>query len=81
MALNVSCTSGTLSMKDQNGNPVSGSGSNALQFNGTLSDVNAALTTLTYTAGSSTGTDTVSINVWNQVGENITQDTFVTIVR
>jgi hypothetical protein len=81
MALNVSCTSGTLSMKDQNGNPVSGSGSNALQFNGTLSDVNAALTTLTYTAGSSTGTDTMSINVWNQVGENITQDTFVTIVR
>jgi hypothetical protein len=80
-ALNVSCTSGTLAMKDQNGNPVPGSGTNSLQFDGTLSQVNAALATLTYTAGNSTGTDTVAINVWNQIAENITQDTFVTIAR
>ena len=81
MALNVSCTSGALSMKDQNGNPVSGSGTNSLQFDGTLSQVNAALATLSYTAGNSTGTDTVAINVWNQIAETITQDTFVTIAR
>lgn len=81
MALNVSCTSGALSMKDQNGKPVSGSGTNSLQFDGTLSQVNAALATLSYSAGNSTGTDTVAINVWNQIAENITQDTFVTIAR
>jgi hypothetical protein len=81
MALNVSCTSGALSMKDQNGKPVPGSGTNSLQFDGTLSQVNAALATLSYTAGNSTGTDTVAINVWNQIAENITQDTFVTIAR
>jgi hypothetical protein len=81
MALNVNCTSGTLTMKDQIGNPVSGSGTNSLQFSGTLSQVNAAMATLTYTAGNSTGTDTVAINVWNQIAENITQDTFVTITR
>jgi hypothetical protein len=81
MALNVSCTTGTLTMKDQNGNPVSGSGSNSLQFSGTLSQVNATLATLTYTAGDSTGSDTVAINVWNQIAENTTQDTFVTIAR
>ena len=68
-------------MKDQNGNPVPGSGTNSLQFDGTLSQVNAALATLSYTAGNSTGTDTVAINVWNQIAENITQDTFVTIAR
>ncbi|HEY3988168.1 MAG TPA: glycoside hydrolase family 55 protein [Acidobacteriaceae bacterium] len=81
MALNLNCTSGTLAMKDQNGNPVAGSGTNTLQFNGTLTQVNAALATLTYTAGSSTGTDSVAINVWNQIAENITQDTFVTIAK
>jgi hypothetical protein len=81
MALNVNCTSGTLTMKDQNGNAVSGSGSNSLQFSGTLSQVNAALATLTYAAGASTGSDTVAINVWNQIAENTTQDTFVTIAR
>jgi hypothetical protein len=81
MALNISCTTGTLTMKDQNGNPVSGSGSNSLQFSGTLGQVNAALATLTYVAGDSTGSDTVAINVWNQIAENTTQDTFVTIAR
>jgi hypothetical protein len=79
IALNVSCTSGTITMKDQNGNPLSGSGSTLIEFSGTLAQVNAALSTLTYQAGSSPGSDTLSINVWNQTGANITQYTYLTI--
>lgn len=79
MALNVDCGSGTVSMKDQNGNLVAGSGTNSIQFAGTLDQVNAALATLQYTAPGSAGSDTLSINVWNQLGENITQDTLITV--
>jgi hypothetical protein len=79
MALNVNATSGSVTMLEGNGNPLPGSGTGSIQYNGTLNQVNAALATLTFTAGSSPGTSTVSINVWNQVGENITQDTFVSV--
>ncbi|HEY2468153.1 MAG TPA: glycoside hydrolase family 55 protein [Terracidiphilus sp.] len=79
MALNLNAGSGTITMTDQNGNKVAGSGTNSIQFDGTLAEVNAALATLTYTAGNSSGTDKLSINVWNQLGENITQYTYVVV--
>jgi hypothetical protein len=77
MALNISSGSGYVSMKDQNGNLLPGSGTNSIQFDGTLTQLNDALHTLQYTAPGSAGSDTLSINVWNQIGENITQDTFI----
>lgn len=79
MALNVNATSGTVAMTDANGNPLPGSGTGSIAFSGTLDQINAALGTLTFSAGSSPATSTLSINVWNQVGENITQDTFVNV--
>lgn len=81
MALNVSSGSGAVSMKDQNGNPLPGSGTNSIQFDGTLAQLNNALHTLEYKAGGSAANDTLSINVWNQIGENITQDTFITVTQ
>ena len=81
MALNINTTAGTVAMLDQNGNSLPGSGTSAIQFSGTLDQVNAALGTLTYTAGNSPGSATVSINVWNQIAEQITQETFVTVTR
>jgi hypothetical protein len=79
IALNVNTTSGTVTMLDGSGNPLPGSGTAAIQYSGTLDQVNAVLSTLTFTAGSAPGTSTLSINVWNQVGENTTQDTFVNV--
>jgi hypothetical protein len=81
MALNVNTTLGTVIMLNGSGNPLPGSGTNAIQYNGTLDQVNAALSTLMFQAGSSPGTSTLSINVWNQAGENITQDTFVHVAQ
>jgi hypothetical protein len=81
LALNLSCSLGTLSVRDQNGNLIPGSGTNSIAYAGTLAQVNAALATLTYVGGSSAGTDTVSINVWNQLGENITQYTSMTVKK
>lgn len=81
MALNVNAASGTVTMKDGGGNPVAGSGTNSVQFDGTFAQVNAALATLTYTAGSSAQTDTLSMNVYDQVGANITQYTYVNVLQ
>ena len=39
-----------------------------MSVTGTLAQINADLATLTYTAGSGAGGDTININVWDQAG-------------
>jgi hypothetical protein len=72
MALNVTDAHGLLQMTDEYGNPLPGSGTNATSFAGTLDAVNAALATLTYTADGA-GSDSISVNVWDQAGLSTTQ--------
>jgi hypothetical protein len=79
MTVNVHAGTGTVSMTDGNGNPIPGSGTGSIQFNGTFAQVNAALATLTYTAGTSKGTDTVTVNPYDQVGANTTQYAYMVI--
>jgi len=79
MALNVSDSTGRLTMRDAVGNPLPGSGTSSISFNGTLSQVNAALATLTYVSGTTTGTDTISVGIWDQAGLFSSGDIPVTI--
>jgi hypothetical protein len=79
MAVNVNAGTGTVSMTDGNGNPVPGSGTGSIQINGTFVEVNAALATLTYTAGATRGTDTVIVNPYDQSGANTTQYAYMVI--
>ena len=73
MVLNVSDSAGALGMNGAGGALLPGSGTHAMSFSGTFAQVNAALATLTYTAGSATGKDSISINVWDQAGLSTTQ--------
>lgn len=79
MAVNVNAGTGTVSMTDGNGNPVPGSGTGSIQLNGTFVEVNAELATLTYTAGATRGTDTVTVNPYDQSGANTTQYSYMVI--
>ena len=79
LALNVSATTGDISMIGANGALLSGSGTHAMSVSGTLAQINADLATLTYTAGSSAGTDSISINVWDQAGLESTKTIGVTV--
>lgn len=79
MTLRITATGGTVSMTGDNGRPVTGSGSSALEFSGSLSQVNAVLATLTYQAGQAPAEGRLSISAANPLGGHITQDTFITI--
>ena len=68
MALNVTDSSGTLRMTGGDGAALPGSGTGAIHYAGTFSQVNAALATLTYAAGAS-GSDSINIDVWDQAGQ------------
>jgi len=63
LALNVSDSSGTLSMAGHTGSSIS--------LQDTLAGLNADLATLRYAAGSATGGDAITINVWNQAGVEV----------
>jgi hypothetical protein len=78
MALNVSDTTGLITMTS-GGSKLAGSGTHAMSVSGTLAQINADLASLTYTAGSSAGTDTISVNVWDQAGLSATKTIGVTI--
>ena len=79
MALNVTDSSGTVRMTDGSGNALAGSGTGAIHYSGTLNQINAALATLSYTAGGSAGSDSISVDVWDQAGQEGTQPIAVTI--
>jgi len=79
MALNVADSSGALSMTDTSGAALSGSGTGAIHYSGTFSQVNAALATLHYAAGGTPGSDTITIDIWDQAGKEATSSVAVTI--
>jgi serralysin len=79
MVLNVSAGTGDIAMTGANGTAVSGSGTQAISVTGTLAQINADLATLTYTAGSNSGSDAISINVWDQAGLQTTEAIAVTV--
>jgi len=78
LVLNVSDTTGSIAMTS-GGNQLAGSGTHAISVTGTLAQINADLATLSYTAGSSAGTDTISVNVWDQAGLSATKTVGVTV--
>jgi Ca2+-binding RTX toxin-like protein len=61
------------------GTKLAGSGTHAMSVTGTFAQINADLATLSYTAGSSTGTDSISVNVWDQAGLSSTKSVGVTV--
>lgn len=68
LALDVSVASGTIAMNSGSGAAVSGSGTHTISVSGTLAQINADLATLSYTAGSSAGSDSITVDVWDQAG-------------
>lgn len=78
MMLNVSDTTGLLAMTS-GGTRLAGSGTHSISVAGTFAQINADLATLSYTAGSGTGTDSISINVWDQAGLDSTRTIGVTV--
>ncbi len=68
MVLNLADTTGLLAITDASGNKAAGSGTDAISFVGTFAQLTTELAHLSYTAGSSVGADSISINVWDQAG-------------
>ena len=79
LALNVTATDGTVTMLGANGSALTGSGTSAIHVSGTLSQIDAELSTLTYTAGSATGNGSVTVDIWDQGGVEATKSVAVTI--
>ena len=80
LTLNVSATGGTVSMLNASGAKLAGSGTTAIHVNGTLSQIDAELKTLAYTAGSTPGTGSVAVDVRVQAGVDATRSVGVTII-
>jgi hypothetical protein len=77
LALNVTTSGGTVSMKGASGTALAGSGTSAIHVSGSLAQINADLATLSYTAGSANAS--VAVNVWDQSGAEATKSVGVTI--
>ena len=72
MALNVYDNTGSFVI---NGKTYTGSAS----FKGTLAQLNADLASVQYKAASSAGTDTLTVDVWNQAGVEVTKTVPITV--
>jgi hypothetical protein len=78
MALNVWDQSGSLTIDGQTFGPGGGVVPGGM-FTGSLAQINADLATLTYTAGANTGSDTITVDVWNQAGVEVRETIPVTV--
>src|ERR1019366_2777475 len=78
MALNVWDQSGTLTIDGQTSGPGGGVVGGGM-FSGSLDQINADLATLSYTAGANTGSDTITVDVWNQAGVEVKEAIPVTV--
>jgi hypothetical protein len=68
LIISVVCGSGMVTMTDASGNPIQGSGTSTISnFATSLSGAQTALGSLTYTAGSLSGTDSIRISVTDQL--------------
>jgi len=79
MTLNLKAGTGTLSMTNSSGSVVSGSGTHAISLQGTLTQINYDLAHLSYTAGGTAGTDSLSVDVWDQAGMEATKAVAVSV--
>jgi hypothetical protein len=79
LGLYLSDTSGKLSIANATGTSVTGQDSDNLAVTGTLAQINADLAALSYTAASSSGSDSISVNVWDQAGLEGTATVAVTV--
>lgn len=80
LILTVTCGSGNVTMTDATGNPVSGSGTHSIgSYATTLAGAQIALASLTYTAGSLAGTDSIRISVTDQLTLNSTMVINITV--
>ena len=77
MALNVWDETGTLTIDGQTFGPGGGPVANGM-FSGSLAQINADLASLTYTAPAGGGSDTITIDVWNQAGVEVKETIAVT---
>ncbi len=77
--LSITDTSGMLAATDADGNAVAGSGSHGIGLNVDFVDLNAVLSSRSYTAGADAGSDTIRFDVWNQAGTETTAATGVTV--
>jgi hypothetical protein len=66
LAITVSASTGSITMLDASGNRLAGSGSATIQVSGTLTQINADLATLSYSAGTSNAT--ITVDIWDQAG-------------
>jgi hypothetical protein len=65
----VSCDTGTLAMT-LSGSAVAGSGTSSITINDTSANLSSALGTLSYASALTAGTDTITIAVFDQYGQN-----------
>jgi|GEM_PF-1327496 len=79
MALNVTVNNGTVTMNDGSGHAIGGSGTGAIHVSGTLAELNQYLSTMDYHAPDVTGMHTLSVNVWNQAGVEVTKLTSINV--
>ena len=68
LTMTVNAGSGTVSMTGSTGTKLSGSGTHSITVSGTLSQISYDLAHLSYTAGSTTGTDSIGVDIWDQAG-------------
>jgi hypothetical protein len=78
MALNVWDRSGTLTIDGQTFGPGGGPVPDGM-FSGSLAQINADLATLSYTAGANAGSDSITVDVWNQTGVQVEKTIPVTV--
>lgn len=78
MALNVWDQSGTLTINGQTFGPGGGPVPFGM-FSGTLAQINADLASLSYTASGQAGSDTITVDVWNQAGVEVKSTIPITI--
>ncbi len=78
MALNIYDKTGTITIAGQTFGPGGTHGSVGMIV-ATEAQINADLAGLTYTAGATAGTDTLSVNVWNQAGVDVTKTIPITV--
>lgn len=76
--LGVSDSSGTLSATDSAG-VVPGSGTNSIGLSVSYSDLEATLSSLSYTAAVAPGSDTISFDIWDQAGVQTTGTIPITV--
>jgi hypothetical protein len=79
LALNIGVGSGSIAVSNGVSNLTATAGQ-TLHLTGTLAQLNADLASLDYSAPAASGTDTVTVNVWNQAGVSTTHGVVIDIL-